>query len=337
MKAKNKKEKCNSNENSFLMAIDTVFDYLGIKRIDEVTEKIVSFAKEEPQKFYSFGSVIVMLLLCIIKSAKFYYVKGVFSIYSISDTYVDVNENTVFQFIMDVFVVLLILLSNICYLSIIVSHSKNKLIGVLRHLFFYLIEITIMFTVICVETHNNLGDIIHDPTFSSLERIIIFIVSLFVSIFVINIFAIMIALENKEKCKSKARIGENENDDQVIEELNRVPANRENLLTYVVSIILLMSLIPMSYFCGKRTEYERNEYKLCKLNYENYCIDNEIGLLKLSEKNAAFAVVYENSDIYLVCPVCVDSLGENVIDTSVSLIIDKKGVVVYNRRIDRKQ
>lgn len=299
------------------------FDYLGLKELNIFLEKIHQYAKEHFEKFTTLCIAIVTIGIWIIRALGYTYQSAKLSRYHIDKSYISLNDNFFLQIIEFIAAGFLFMLINYIYFYIATKEDNTKfhLIRKCRIIFLFVFEMVIISIIIIQQMDCDISNIIKEFQSYTFLTWIILIIMLFLAVCAFNALGIsIIHLTRKEKKCNK----ENANGTKT----NPIASNR--LYSFVMPILIYLSLLFLiSYAFGWILESQRTSFKVIQEQTEENLADNTIFRLTDNNSHFLYAVVYENEDVYILCPLYISD-SKVSININCQKIISKDNVMTYN-------
>ena len=306
-------ETSNQNKN----ATSTILiNFFGLNNYKSILNKIFNFAHANFPEFCTLFSAFTFILFWYTRTLAYCYQSGTFHMYNISSKYIEINDNFFFQLIEYIAISTIIIFSNFIFISIHVNTTK-EFARFIRKLLFFVIEISAIFFIVAFLTYSNINQVLSEIRGYNIITYIILLFVLVCFVVTINIFAIEIIVYSDHTASSK-------------EDSKNSTASGDSPKTYImISLITAILLIPLSYFWGVYEDHIRTSYKIVQEDISNqnkypskyeYKINND--------KSLFYAIVYENDNIYILCPIYHDD-SENHIDKNQTKIIDKNGITTF--------
>lgn len=295
--------------------------FIGIKNGKEIVEQTGEFARHEFEKFCAILSVFVSIIYVLGRTCVYTYQSTRLAIYHIDMCqYVD-NDNWIYQLIQSIVIAVLVFACNFGYFC---ARKKTKLI-----------VIESIFTFVGVGIFSGVfWDMIKLFLYHKeqwLKYIVIFIIMCFLSIATVvacNLYAIV-------QCKSIRNTGvvsSETNDECSTSRINNV------VVIVVAGISISVFLIFLSLGMGNLNEKNKSEYKVV----EQLLKEDEISKYKedrlfpaieqhngnSEEKYLRYAIVYENEDKYMLCPLSLQD-GELYLDENMLMMVSNDELTTY--------
>jgi hypothetical protein len=262
----------------------------------------------------------------ILRVLDYCYQSGVFSIYSINNKYIQIDDGFLYQMAQFLAILIIFLIINYAYLYIATSSDKSKF-GFkrkLKILLFYLVEITTCFFLIFISAGYGINSIITELGKTKFLEVIVIFGMMLILACTFNILGIQMVRYYK-RSKKKTSKGDNEKDD---ESPKSTKGNIKTTLLFTF-LILISVMVPITYYVGIFEEHQRTNFKIIKepITETN---SGEKEYVFTSENNSyiLYPIIYENQDIYIISRVFIDG-NKICIDKSYQKVIDKQDVITY--------
>lgn len=280
-----------------------------------VIEEGKKIAKEDFAKFSAIAAVFFSIGLWSIKSIWYAYWSGKFWVYKIDRCYIDTGSENVFLQIIQLASVLFVwfISDYICYIILVLGDkSKFHWKKVRNILGFVITEIVIIFVAISVLENIQWRDLIDEITIS---RVLVMLGLLIFLCVIINIFAIIFAIEEYLNRKKLQKNAAQQNNEMTYEK--RI---KEIFFIWVLTLSFIIIAV-VSESLG--IEYNRSNYKVIMIQSEEEAGSAyDIVYARDNNKYKVFPVAYENQDCYIVTRL-YNVNGEIKIDYSYQKILSK--------------
>ena len=290
-------------EESRPSAFDVVFDYFKYNfGISYTGKKSVKELLQALSVFAPFG----VAFIAAVKIMIFWENKGEFSVYHISDAYISVGENNIYDLLRVVAAVFVLLFVNMMYVALSIQEFKRlqwlrRCIGILV---FWIMEIVFLFLCCAGLDILDPHGLITELTQASREYIISCLISLVALIVISHCFGMVISFDYKRRSKKP---GEAE---QSITKLNE----RKSIVFFgFIFVALILILGAASYMHGVSKARDKVAYKV---------VDSSV-LSCNTGNHKSFAVVFENEEIYILEPINTDG----TINYNVQLNVENKDIL----------
>lgn len=286
-----------------------IVSLLGLEEYIAIFDCILKFAKEDFKKFSTVASFFFLVVFWYIKTGVYCFILGKFSIYGISSSYIEINDNLIYEIISCLGFLLIILLLNMLLIKIYTNYEKVRYLIIICF-----IEGALLLSIIFLISYPDFQSMFFELKNYKGKNWINLIFLDVSCVIMINSFALVILIDLiTGKDKKKIKKGKNKK--------------------YILEAIICSAVVLLlcSYINGRNFESSRKDYKYIKELVENnnrnqekyeYTIDNEIVNL--------FAIVYEDKDIYMICPV-YRMKNNSIIDKEQIKTIEKNKVTVFNK------
>lgn len=294
-------------------------NFLGLNNYKSILNTIFEYAKKNFQKFCALFSAFTFILFWYIKALAYCYQSGLFHAYNISSYYINISDNFFLQLIEYLAISTIILLSNLIFISIHIKTPK-KWVRFIKKLLFFIIETISLFFIIEFLTYSNIKQILLEIKGYNIITYVMLLLILICCIISINIFAIEIIVYSKQaKPQKKKHKKAKENTTSV-----------ESFKTYIIVLVITaIIIIPLSYFMGVYNDRIRTSYKIVLEDISNQELySSEYEYQTENSTVHLYAVVYENEDIYIVCPLYHDS-SQDSINKKQTKIIEKNNITTF--------
>lgn len=298
---------------------------LSIKYIKIVVDRVKMIALKHPKKTSVFVSVFTIIFSWYIRTLLFSYRAGALSVYKIDKEFIKINDNIIYECIQYASITILLFFLN--YIYLVVATSKKR--KTLKLFLLWLFESIFLIAVI---VFPDLKGIITNASYIKLKYIIKMLVLTLVMVLIINFFAIQAILYNKyiyweEKHKSKKQI----KDCEVSEEKTGADSLNQNNNAFIFNIIALFVIfaimVPIAYGLGFYDEKHNYEYKCIKEYID--IKDSKYDAAYIDDENCInYAIVYENTDCYIVCPLIKINNKYKIVELK-SKVISNRDVETY--------
>lgn len=296
----------------------TIFiNALGLNNYTSILDEIIKYAMNNFQKFCALFSAFTFILVWYIKTLAYCYQSGLFHMYNISSHYIDINDNFFFQLIEYFTFSIIILLSNLIYISIHIN-TTTKWGRFIKKLLFFTFEALSLFFITVFLTFSNIKQVLPEIKGYNIITYVMLLLVLLCCIIFINIFAIAIIIySNRAKTKNKEQTNEN---------TTSTKSFKTNIISLVITAIII---IPLSYSMGVYTDHLRTSYKIVVEDISNEKLYSSEYEYKTKNSTVhLYAVVYENETIYILCPIYHDT-SEDCINKSQTKIIEKNNITTF--------
>lgn len=287
-------------------------NFFGFDNYKSILQIIINYAKDNFQKFCALFSAISFILFWYIRTLAYCYQSGLFYAYSINSHYIDINDNFFFQLIEYFAISIIVLLSNLFLVKLHTSKSK-RIIKIIYKLIFFTIETLSLFFIVMFLTYSSIKQVLSEIKSYNLITYLVLLFMLIICFISVNIFAIEIIIHSNHT-KSKK------------ENTTFTESAKTHIIALVITAIIV---IPLSYFMGVYNDRIRNSYKIVMediSSQEFYPSEYEYNIN--NNKVHLYAVVYENEDIYIVCPLYHNN-SETNINKSQTRIIEKNNITTF--------
>ena len=326
-----------------------------MRTIEELKVMIYRFKKKSLQQkikvcetHWKFVSIVTSIATAIVfflcKILYFSYYKGVYSVYNLDDSYINMsNDAVIIKIIKTLFITVLLIISNYWFYLVGTSEDngwlrlkrKGKTFG------YILLEMMIIVCVSTVPTDFTIIQVLKEFFKSSaVEKIKLLILALLV-VCMINMMAIVICIEKNErffrliynKIIKKFftwiydKIKNNDKQDNVNEKTKKDERysfiGRILIVVVCISIALCLETIIM-YSAGKTNEQNRKDFRVIIEKAEK---DEETEFKIEKEKINIYRIIYEDNNGYIVSKIDKEVLEKN---NDISKVFEQKKVKKEN-------
>lgn len=286
-------------------------------------DNLVQFLVKESKKitkenfaiYSTIAAVIYSVILWCIKSIWYAYWSGRFWVYKIDRCYIDTGSEKAFlQIIQWVLLFVVWLIINYIYYMILVSedvtrfHWKRKI----KCFLFYIVEMATILEIALVSSNTKFQELVNEITARNFLPTLILIIIL---CFIIDIFAIQFAIEERLKRKKLKEATVQKNAKMTNEQ-------RIKIILIVWSIALVLG-IGFAFLQSKNNEESRCRYKVIMIPSEEEAESEfDIEYLRDNNKYKICPVAYENQDCYIVTRLYNED-GKIKIDYNYQKILNK--------------
>lgn len=313
----------NSSENNTSSAqapnnLDIIKNSLGLTHLNHYITEILSYAKNNFEKFSAMLAILTTIGLWTFKSFGYFYQIGKFLPYHIDKCYVNINNNFFFQIVQSFAIIIFFLLVNFIFIDVLTQNDQSrfhyKKIG--NILLLMIFEIVILFIFVSYKSNLNLVATLKEIKGYSFVQTLIFLILLLILFAIFNSLGISILVSNRKQVSST--------------DSNAPLSLSAAFKTFLIAaIIVLPFLFAFTYYLGIQEEKVRTDFKVIteEITYPAD-ISNENYIFTDSENQTAhifYPIVFENEDIYILCRLYQDS-NSCKLDTSFQKVIEKNNV-----------
>ena len=190
-----KTDKTNSIEST------TIRDFFGIDYFKSIFNKVFQYAKANFPTFSALFSAFTFVLFWYVRALAFSFYSGKFDLYHMSKTYIDINDHIFYEIITIIVYSIIIIFSNILFISIRISPPKN-LLKILKIILFFIFESFVIFFIMSFLIDANIKQILSDLKGNYINIIILCVILLSI-VFVLNIIGIEISFMKSKNFQKK--------------------------------------------------------------------------------------------------------------------------------------
>lgn len=308
------------------LILNQVKDLFGINFFKELFTTIIDYARDNFEKFSALFIAVITTGIWLIRAVGYCYQSGALSVYNISRSYIEIDNNFFYQIIQVIAVLVILFITNFILTFLLLKPDQSKFHYKRKfNIFLFIIfEMTVIFSIVLISSNTSLISLFKDIESSSLtSNLLTFTVLFFVLLLftlVINIFGIEIALYQK---KSKQN--------STADTTSHSDSSNESKIALLITIFIVISIfLPCSYLYGKVEENQRTTYKIIEEPLNSTDSTDKKFIFTSSEKNSykLSAVIYENKDIYILARLYKED-DKIILDKYYQKIIGKDDIITY--------
>lgn len=315
----------NPNNNDKLL-LNQVKDLFGINFFKELVTTIIDYSRDNFEKFSALFIAVITTGIWLIRALGYCYQSGSLSVYNISKSYIEIDNNFFYQFIQVIAVLVILFITNfiLTFLLLKPDQSKFHYKRKIKIILIFIFEMIVVFSIVLISSNTSLISLIKDiKGSSSISNLLTFTVLFFILLFftvAINLFGIVIAFNQKKFKQNSAADTTSHNN-----------SSNESIIALLITFLIVISiLLPCSYIYGKVEENKRTTYKIIEEPLDSTDSTDKKFIFTSPENNSykLSAIIYENKDIYILARLYKED-DKIILDKSYQKVIDKDDIITY--------
>lgn len=307
----------------------------------ETFNELIEYAitADSKTKFKIFSAIFVAIIpvgVWLLRSIGFSYQAGVFSVYNISNSYIQIGDNFFNQLIQDIGILIVLFLSNLIFILVLIR-VQGTFKKALYVLFLCILEMIFWFSYVMIGANLNFYLLIEGFSFQLLKQMVCEVMPMLIAMVIItNIFVIPIYLLKIRRTRNTKTLHiENITQEDIIAAL-------------ITAVIVCALLLPLSYFRGIINENSRSNYKVLveKMSSENDQLSGDnpytfIGSNEIFENNNIgylindntsynlYAIIFENEENYIISALSHKEDNKVFLNKTYQKVISKQDITTY--------
>lgn len=304
---------------------DTIYKYFHIEKIIKLINPKIKTSKDgiSITEFCAILTLALSIGLWGIRSIIYTFKLGVFSVYNINKSYLEINDSFIFQFIQIIAIAIIISVVNYIYATLITINAKKSSFSVpyriIGFILFHFVETIILLVIIYIPSGLGIINLFVSLWHSPLKYKIILGILLFFLCCIINYIGTIVSFWH---FKDKKNINLQKSQSNTTKNKNK------KLIILIFILIMFSCSLIISYFLGISTEHQRTWFKviLQPVATNDYYAKKYYLKYESDDKCIIYPVIYENENIYIVSRLYKDENNEIKIEKEYQKTLDKNNV-----------